>query len=102
MRQSVIPVRRSRPDYMKPRGLLQPLSVPDWNWDDISLSFIMGLPLTTHKFDSIQVIMERLTKSAHLIPVHTKYRVEKYAKIYIAHMLCLHGVPKMTILDRGS
>jgi transposase InsO family protein len=48
------------------------------------------------------VIVERLTKSAHFIPVHTKYRVEKYAEIYIAHVLYLHGVPKTIISDRGS
>jgi hypothetical protein len=61
------------------------------------------LKLTSvHKFDSIWVVIDRLTKSAHFIPVHTKYRVQKYAEIYIAHMLCLHGVSKMTISDRGS
>jgi hypothetical protein len=64
------------------------------------MDFIVGLPLTARKFDSIWVIIDRLTKSVHFIP--TKYRVEKYAKIYIAHMLCLHGVLKMIISDRGS
>jgi transposase InsO family protein len=62
----------------------------------------VGLPLTTCKFDSIWVIMDRLTKSTHFILVHTKYQVEKFAKIYIDHVLCLHGVPKMIISDRGS
>jgi hypothetical protein len=66
------------------------------------MDFIVGLPLTTRKFDLIWVIVNRLTKSAHFIPVHTKYRVEKYAEIYIAHVLCLHGVLKMIISDRGS
>jgi transposase InsO family protein len=54
------------------------------------------------KLDWIWVIINRLTKSAHFIPVHTKYRVGKYAKIYIAQVLCLHGVPKMIISDRRS
>jgi hypothetical protein len=44
--------------YMKPRGLLQPLSIPEWKWDDISMDFIVGLPLIAHKFDSIWVIMD--------------------------------------------
>jgi hypothetical protein len=48
------------------------------------------------------VIVDRLTKSADFIPVHTKYRVEKYAEIYIAHVLCLHGVPKTIVSDRES
>jgi hypothetical protein len=94
--------RKVKADYMKHRGLLQPLSILDWKWDDISKDFIVGLPLTAGKFDSIWVIVECLTKSAHFIPVHTKYRVEKYAKIYIARVLFLHGVPKTIVSDQGS
>jgi hypothetical protein len=94
--------QKVKADYMKPGGLLQPLSIPEWKWDDISMDFIVGLSLTTHKFDSIWVIVARLTKSTHIIPVNTKYQVEKYAEIYIAHVLCMHGVPKMIISDRGS
>jgi hypothetical protein len=67
--------RKVKADYMKPGGLLQPLSILEWKWDDISMDFIVGLPLTAHKFDSIWVIMDRLSKSAHFIPVHTRYDV---------------------------
>jgi hypothetical protein len=66
------------------------------------MDFIVGLPLTVHKFYLIWVIVDRLIKSAHFIPIHTKYRVEKYAEIYITRVLCLHGVLKMIISDRGS
>jgi hypothetical protein len=66
------------------------------------MDFIVGLPLTARKFDSIWVIVDRHTKSAHFIPVHTKYRVQKYAEIYVARVLCLHGVPKTIVSDRGS
>jgi hypothetical protein len=86
-------------DYMKHGGLLQPLGIPEWKWDDISMDFIVGLPLTARKFDSIWVIVDRLSKSAHFIPVHTNYTIQKYAGIYIAHVLCLHGVLKMIISD---
>jgi hypothetical protein len=65
--------RKVKANNMKPGGLLQPLSIPDWKWDDISMDFIVGLPLTAHKFDSIWVIIDRLTKSVHFILVHTKY-----------------------------
>jgi transposase InsO family protein len=58
--------------------------------------------MTACKFDSIWVIMDRLSKSPHFIPVNTKYKVQRYAEIYIAHMLCLHRVPKAIISDRGS
>jgi hypothetical protein len=53
-------------------------------------------------FDSIWVIVDRLSKSAHFIHVNTTYRVEKYDEIYITRVLCLHGVPKTIISDRGS
>jgi hypothetical protein len=89
--------RKVKANSMKPGGLLQPLSIRSWKWDDISMDFIVGLPLTARKFDSIWVIVDRLTKSAHFIPVHTKYRVEKYAEIYVARVLCLHGVPKIIV-----
>jgi hypothetical protein len=57
---------------------------------------------SVHKFDSIWVVVDRLIKSAHFIPVHIKYRVQKYVETYIAHVLCLHEVLKMIISDRGS
>jgi hypothetical protein len=86
---------------MKPGGLLQPLSIPKWKWDDISMHFIVGLPLTARKFDSIWVIVDRLSESAHFIPFHTRDDVRRYAEIYIARVLCLHGVLKTIISDRG-
>jgi hypothetical protein len=73
------------------------LSIPDWKWEDISIDFIVGLPPTTYKVDSIWVTVDRLTKSAHFIPVQTRFTAKKYVEIYIARILCLHGVP-----DRGS
>jgi hypothetical protein len=94
--------RKVKADYIKPGGLLQPLSIPEWKWEDISMDFIMGLPMTAGKFDSIWVIVDRLSKSAHFIPIHTNYNVQKYAGIYIAHVLCVHGVLKTILSDRGS
>jgi hypothetical protein len=94
--------RKVKADYMKPEGLLQSFSIPEWKCDDISMDFIMGLPMTAHKFDSIWVIVDRLSKSTHFIPVNTNYKVQKYAEIYTAHVLCLHGVLKTIISDRGS
>jgi hypothetical protein len=87
---------------MNPRGLLKPISVLDWKWDDISMDFIIGLSLICWKFDSIWVTVDQLTKSAHLIPINTTYKVQKYAEIYIARLLCLHGVLKMIICNLGS
>jgi hypothetical protein len=87
---------------MKPGGLLQPLSIPDWKWDDIHMDFIVGLPMMGHKFDSIWVIVDQLSKSAHFILVHNHYDAQRYAEIYIARVLCLHRVSRTIISDRGS
>jgi hypothetical protein len=61
--------------------ILRPLSIPEWKWDDFSMDFIVGLPMMTHKFDSICVIVDRLSKSAHFIPVNTNYKVQRYVEI---------------------
>jgi hypothetical protein len=94
--------QKVKANYMKPGGLLQPLSILEWKGDDISMDFIIGLPLTACKFDSIWVIIDRLSKSAHFIPITTKYRAERYVEIYVACVLCLHGVLKTIFSDRGS
>jgi hypothetical protein len=65
------------------------------------MDFIVSLPLSARKFNSICVIIDRLTKFAHFIPVHTYSRAEKYGELYISRILCLHGVPKTIISDRG-
>jgi hypothetical protein len=83
--------------HMKTIGPLQSLSIPTWKWEDISMDFIVGLPRTAKGFNSIWVIIDRLTKIAHFIPVKVKYTVATYAELYIAHILSLHGVPKTTV-----
>jgi hypothetical protein len=93
---------KDKTDYMKPRGLLQPVSILMWKWDDIGMDFIMGLPLTTYKFDLIWVILGRLSKSTHFIPVNTNYNAQRFDEIYIARVLFLHVVLKTIMLDQGS
>jgi hypothetical protein len=83
-------------------GVLQPFSIPMWKWDDISMDFIVGLPLTARKKDSIWFIVGRLTKTAHFIAVHTTYSVQQYAEIYMDQIVGLHGIPKTIISDRGT
>jgi hypothetical protein len=63
-------------------GLLQPLSIPSWKWEEIVMDFIVGLPTTEKDFDSIWVILDRLTKSSHFIPVKSNYHSHNYGDIY--------------------
>jgi hypothetical protein len=67
--------RRIKANHLRPARNLQPLSIPEWKWENICMDFIVGLPRTSRGYNSIWVIMDRLTKSAHFIPVATTYRV---------------------------
>jgi transposase InsO family protein len=66
------------------------------------MNFIVGLPRTSTGYDSIWVIVDRLTKVAHFILVKTTYSVARLAELYMTQIVCLHGVPKKIVSDRGS
>ena len=89
-------------EHQKPGGLLQSIEVPQWKWDDISMDFIVGLPRTQSGHDSIWVIVDRLTKSAHFLPVQISSPMEKLAQLYVDEIVRLHGVPKSIISDRDQ
>jgi hypothetical protein len=94
--------QRVKASHLKTTGILQPLSIPSWKWEDISMDFIVGLPNTSLRHDSIWVIVDRLTKIAHFLPVHTTYNAKKYAEINLDQIVRLHGIPKMIISDREA
>jgi hypothetical protein len=66
------------------------------------MDFIVGLPLTARRNNSIFVVVDTLMKSAHFIPVHTMYQAPNIARVFISEIVRLHGVPKRIISDRGS
>jgi hypothetical protein len=66
------------------------------------MDFIVGLPYTSARYDSIWVIVHRLTKVAHFITVRTNYTGAKLTELYMARIVCLNGVPKKIVSDRGS
>jgi hypothetical protein len=94
--------QRVKAEHQRPVGLLHPLKVPEWKWEEIGMDFITRLPHTSNGYDSIWVIMDRLTKVAQFIPVKIPYKGSHLAEIYMAQIVCLHGVPKKIISDRGS
>ena len=63
-------------EHQRPAGSLQPLDIPEWKWEDITMDFVVGLPRTVGQHDSIWVIVDRYTKSAHFLPVRTTYTVD--------------------------
>jgi hypothetical protein len=94
--------QRVKASHLKSADILQLLSIPSWKWEDINMDFIVGLPNTSLMHDSIWVIIDRLTKTAHFLPMHTTYNAKKYAEIYLDQIVRLHGIPKTIISDRGA
>jgi hypothetical protein len=89
-------------EHQRPVRMLKPLLIPKWKWDEIAMNFILGLPKATIGEDSIWVIVDRLTKSAHFIPIKVKDPIDKLAKLYVHNIVRLHGVPLVIIFDRDS
>ncbi|KAL4020667.1 hypothetical protein IC575_019448 [Cucumis melo] len=85
-----------------PAGLLQPLSVPGWKWESVSMDFITGLPKTLKGFTVIWVVVDRLTKSAHFVPGKSTYTASKWGQLYMTEIVRLHGVPVSIISDRDA
>jgi hypothetical protein len=66
------------------------------------MHFIVGLPRTHTGYDSIWVVVDRLTKVVHLVPVKTTYNNAVLVELYMSQIVCLHGVPKKIVSDRGT
>ncbi|KAL4034989.1 hypothetical protein IC575_003663 [Cucumis melo] len=86
----------------RPAGLLQPLSIPEWKWENVSMDFITGLPRTLRGFTVIWVVVDRLTKSAHFVLGKSTYTASKWAQLYMSEIVRLHGVPVSIVSDRDA
>lgn len=89
-------------EHQKPSGLLQQPEIPEWKWENIAMDFITKLPRTSSGHDSIWVIVDRMTKSAHFLAIREDYKMEKLARLYINEIVARHGVPVSIISDRDS
>jgi hypothetical protein len=76
--------QRVKAEHQRPAGLLQPLKIAEWKWEEIGMDFLVGLPRTQAGYDSIWVIVDRLTKVAHFIPVKTTYSSAKLAELSLS------------------
>ena len=79
---------------------MNPLPILKWKWEDIAMDFVSGLPRMQSGHDSIWVIIDRLTKSAHFLPIKKTSSMEKLAKLYVEDIVKLHGAPTTIIYDR--
>ena len=94
--------QRVKAEHQRPSGLLQPLEIPEWKWEHITMDFIVGLPQTRCKHDAIWVVIDTLTKSAHFLPISDKYTIEKLVSIYIKEIVTRHGVHVSIVSDRDA
>jgi hypothetical protein len=94
--------QRVKAEHQQPTGLLQPLQVPEWKWEQIAMDFIMGLSRTQSGYNSIWVIVDRWTKVAHFIPVKATYSRPQLIDSYMSRIVYLHGVPKNIVSDRRT
>jgi hypothetical protein len=78
------------------------LQVPEWKWEEITIDFIVGLLRTQSGYDSIWVIVDHITKVAHFTPVKTTYSELQLTELYMSRIICLHGVPKKIVSNRGT
>ncbi|GJT81568.1 putative reverse transcriptase domain-containing protein [Tanacetum coccineum] len=78
-------------EHHRPSGLLQQHEIPEWKWERIAMDFVTKLPRTSSGNDTIWVIMDRLTKSAHFLPMHKDYEMDRLARLYLNEIVARHG-----------
>ncbi|KAL0556085.1 hypothetical protein IC582_004592 [Cucumis melo] len=92
--QQVKPVRQ------RPGGFLNPLPVPEWKWEHITMDFLFGLPRTSSGHDGIWVIVDRLTKTTRFIPIKMTTTLDQLARLYVDKIVSQYGVPVSIVSDR--
>lgn len=82
-------------EHQHPTGLLQPLTIPEWKWEMITLDFITYLPQTKKDHDLIMVVFDNLSKMTHFLLVKSTYKIVKIIDIFMTKIFRLHGIPKV-------
>ncbi|GKE92770.1 putative reverse transcriptase domain-containing protein, partial [Tanacetum coccineum] len=88
--------------HQRPFGFLQQPEIPIWKWEGIDMDFVTKMPRTSSGHDTIWVIVYRLTKSAHFLPMREDYKMERLSRLYSNEIVARHGVSISNILDRDS
>jgi len=92
--------QKAKVEHQRPGGLLQQLDIPEWKWDSIAMDFVTHLPRLVRGHDAVWVVVDRLTKSVHFLPVNLRISMAKLAQLYIREIVRLHGVPSSIVSDR--
>ena len=86
-------------EHQVPSGLLNPLPITQWKWNNITMDFVSGFPLTQKKHDSAWVIVDKLTKSAHFLPIRLDYSMDRLVELYVNEIVRLHGISISIVSD---
>ena len=89
-------------EHKHPTRFLQPLPIPKWKWEVVTIGFIIKLPRTTRQHDLVMVVVDELTKAAHFIPIKSTHKAANRAEIYMKEIVRLHGIPKEIVSDKDS
>ena len=92
--------QKVKAEHQKPHGKLQPLDIPVWKWEHITMDFITKLPKTRRGVDTIWVVVDRLTKSAHFLVIKESSSAEDLAVLFVREIVSRHGVPVSIVSDR--
>nr|GFB99212.1 reverse transcriptase domain-containing protein [Tanacetum cinerariifolium] len=87
-------------EHQKPSGLLVQPEIPEWKWDNITMDFVTKLPKSSQGYNTIWVIVDRLTKSAIFTPIRETDPMDKLARIFLKEVVTRHGIPVSIISDR--
>ena len=98
--QKCMVCQQVKAEHQKPAGLLNPLDIPEWKWENITMDFVVGFSKSARGNNAIWVIVDRLTKSAHFLPVKMTFSLDQLAQLYIKKVVRLHRVPVSIVLDR--
>src|SRR3954465_1606139 len=93
---------RVKAQHQKPTELLKPFDVLEWKWDHVEMDFVTGFPRSQKGNNAIFVVIDKLTKLAHFLPVKESISASQLAELYTARIVSLHVVPKLISSDRGS
>jgi len=97
---SCLVCQKARIEHQRSDGTLEPLDIPQWKWDNISMDFVTHLLRFVRGHDSIWVIVDKLTKYAHFLPINQKMSMDKLADLYVREVVRLHGVPTSIVSDK--
>ena len=86
-------------EHQVPSDLSNPIPIPQWKWDNITMEFVSRFPITQRKHDSVWVIVDRLTKSTHFLLVRLDYSLDWLSEMYVSEIVRLHGIPLSIVSD---